>query len=89
MATAVHIPIEELSAETRAFIERAETASDIVVDSAGERFRISRIPSRTLSEVLSDPTITWSNAIPDKEWGKDLEEIIALRKQEISDPWTE
>ena len=89
MATAVHIPIEELSAETRALLDRAEAAGDIFVDGKGVGFKISRLPGRTAAEALdlikNSPT---ADVEVDEDWAKDMAEIIALRKTDsYRDPW--
>jgi len=80
MATAVHIPLEELSPDAQALLERAQSGDDIFVDGKGVGYKISRLPGRTAAEILADPTIQWSDTVPDEDWGKDLEEIIAWRK---------
>jgi hypothetical protein len=89
MASAVHIPISELPAETKTLIDRVLMGEEIVVDADGAAVRLSRSFGRTAPEILADPTIKWSNAVPDENWARDLEEIIASRKLPERDPWAE
>jgi hypothetical protein len=87
-SSAVHIPIEDLSAETRALLERVNESGDIFID-GHIGYRISRLPGRRLSEILSDPSIFWSNVTQDDQWSNDMEEIVAMRKLPERDPWVE
>jgi hypothetical protein len=91
MATSVHIPLEELSSETRALLERANDTGDVFIDGTGERYRISRLPTpgRTAAESLellrNSPH---ANVEVDEDWAKDMRDIIALRHSEpYRDPW--
>jgi hypothetical protein len=87
MATAVHIPFEELSADTRSLLERVNASGDIFVDGHGADYKISRLPGRTAADALAmlkdRPN---ADVAVDADWAKDMAEIIALRKTE-PDPW--
>jgi hypothetical protein len=91
MATAVHIPIDDLSSDARALIDRVETAGDIVIDAVGKRFRISQLPGpwRTAAEsfelLKNSPNV---DVEVDEDWSKDMAAVIALRYSEPDrDPW--
>jgi len=87
MAAATHIPISELSPETKSLVNRVLVGEEIVVDADGAAVRLSRSHSSTLSEILADPNFKWSCAIPDENFAKDLEDIVAERKLPWRDPW--
>lgn len=89
MAAATHIPLEELSADTRALLERAQEAGEVFVDGQGLHVKISRMPGRTASEamelLLKSPD---ADVEIDANWSNDMQEIIALRHSETTrDPW--
>jgi hypothetical protein len=89
MASAVHIPFEELHAAARELLERAEQDGEIFVDRQGARFKISKLPGRTATESLerlrNSPA---ANIEVDEDWASDMREIIALRQTEsVRDPW--
>jgi len=89
MAAAVHIPMDQLSAETRALLERANAAGDILVDGKDVDYRISRIGGRTASEALERiKNAAGADVEVDSEWSQDLKNIIASRYTEPHrDPW--
>lgn len=89
MATAVHIPITDLPLETKTLINRVLMGEEIVVDADGAAVRLSRSSARTVADILADPQIHWSDAVPDADWGRDLEDIIVSRKLPERDPWAE
>jgi hypothetical protein len=80
---ATHIPLEELSADTRALLERAQEAGEVFVDGYGLHVKISRMPGRTAAESLdiiqNSPN---ADVEVDDEWSNDMREIIALRHTE-------
>jgi hypothetical protein len=86
---AIHIPLEELSADTRALLERAKESGEVFIDGHGLHFKISRMPGRTAAESLdilrSSPD---ADVEVDDEWSNDMREVIALRHSEPHrDPW--
>ena len=89
MASAVHIPISELSPEMKSLVDRALRGEEIVFDADGIAVRLARSYGRSTAEILADPSIAWSDAVPDDTWGADLEAIIASRKLPERDPWAE
>jgi hypothetical protein len=89
VATAVHIPISELSAEMKDLVERARVGEEVVFDVDGVRLQLVRRFARTAEEVLADPSIRWSDVVPDEEFANDLEAIVAERKLPERDPWAE
>jgi len=89
MASAVHIPISELSPEIKSLVDRALMGEEIVFDADGVAVTLSRSYGRTAAKIFADPSIQWSNAVPDEKWTEDLEAIIALRKLPERDPWAE
>ena len=89
MATAVHIPIGELSPEMKDLVERARVGEEVVFDVDGVRLQLVRKFARTAAEVLADPSIRWSNVVPDERFASDLEAIVAARKLPERDPWAE
>ena len=88
MASAVHIPFDELPAAARELLERAGENGELFIDGPGTGFKISKLPGRTVADILADPSIKWSGATVDEAWSKDLEDIIASRKLD-RDPWAE
>jgi len=89
MASAVHIPVSKLSPETKSLVDRALRGEEIVFDGDGATARLSRAYGRSIAEILADPSIQWSDAVPDEGWAQDLQEIIAARKIPERDPWAE
>jgi hypothetical protein len=89
MAAANHIPLEELSADTRALLEQARERGDLFIDGHGVHFKISRLPGRTAAEALEIMrNLPGANVEVDDEWSNDMSEIIALRRTETyRDPW--
>jgi len=87
MASAVHIP-ESVVSDINPLLDMAKEGT-VTIKRGGESFQLVRTTVRPLSEILADPTIQWSNAVPDDQWGRDLEEIIASRKVTGYDPWAE
>jgi hypothetical protein len=89
MATAVHIPLEELSADTRALLERTKESGEVFVDGDGIHFKISRTSGRTAREALDIMrSLPDANVEVDDEWSNDMSEVIALRRTEPHcDPW--
>jgi len=86
---AIHIPLEELSADTRALLERAKESGEVFIDGHGLHFKISRMPGHTAAEALemlrNSPD---ADVEVDDEWSSDMRDIIALRRTEIHrDPW--
>jgi hypothetical protein len=87
MASAVHIP-ESVVSDINPLLDMAKEGT-VTIERGGESFQLVRQHGRPLSEILADPAIQWSNAVPDDQWGRDLEEIIASRKVPGYDPWAE
>jgi hypothetical protein len=88
MASAVHIP-ESVVSDVNPLLDMAKEGA-VVIERGGESYQLTRQPlGRTAAEILADPTIKWSNAVPDENWARDLEEIIASRKLPERDPWAE
>lgn len=86
---AMHIPLEELSADTRALLDQAKEYGELFIDGHGVHFKISRLPGRTAAEAFEIlRTLPEANVEVDDEWSKDMSEIIALRHTEpYRDPW--
>jgi hypothetical protein len=87
MATAVHIPEADVR-DVKTLLDMANEGA-VVVERDGVAYQVARQSGRTAAEILGDPTIPWSDAVPDEDWGQDLEEIIAQRKLPERDPWAE
>jgi hypothetical protein len=87
MASAVHIP-ESVVSDVNPLLDMA-TEGAVTIERGGRSYRLILQPGRAAAEILTDPTIKWSNAVPDENWGRDLEEIIASRKLPERDPWAE
>jgi hypothetical protein len=89
MASAIHIPFEDLHIATRELLERAEHNGELFVDKKGVGFKIIRIAGRTASEALelirNSPA---ADVEVDEDWANDMREIIALRHTVPDrDPW--
>ena len=86
---AMHIPLEELSADTQALLEQAKERGELFIDGHGVNFKISRLPGRTAAEALAIMrNLPEANVEVDDEWSNDMNEIIALRHTETHrDPW--
>jgi hypothetical protein len=88
MASAVHIPESSIH-DVKSLLDLARKGT-VFVDTEEESFQIIRQrKARTVAEILADPTIKWSGAVPDENFAKDLEDIIAERKLPWRDPWAE
>jgi hypothetical protein len=89
MAAAIHIPLEELSADTRALLEQAKECGEVFIDGHGIHFKISRMPGRTAAEALDLLRNSADADVEvDDEWSNDMREIIALRHTEpYRDSW--
>jgi hypothetical protein len=87
MASAVHIPEADVL-DVKTLLDMANEGA-VFVERGGVAYQVARQPGRTAAEILADPTIQWSDAVPDEDWGRDLEEIIAQRKLPERDPWAE
>jgi hypothetical protein len=85
MASVVHISEAGLS-DAKSLLELARGAEAVIIDGDGESFRLSLEPGRTVAEILRDTGIFEKMNALDEDWSKDLEEIIASRKNE-PDPW--
>jgi len=87
MAAAVHIPISELPPEMKSILDRALLGENIVFDGDGKSLRLTPVGT-TIGEILANEKLWAAAEALDDEWSKDLEEIIALRKTEVTpDPW--
>jgi hypothetical protein len=87
MATAVHIPEGDVL-DVKSLLDMANDCA-VIVERGGVAYQVLRQPGKIAAEILADPTIQWSDAVPDEDWGRDLEEIIAWRKLPERDPWAE
>jgi hypothetical protein len=87
MASAVHIPISELPPEMKSILDRALLGETIVFDGDGKSLRLTPV-GKTIAEILANEKLWAAADALDEDWSKDLEEVVALRKIEVTpDPW--
>jgi hypothetical protein len=90
MASAVHIPLEALPADTRELLERAKETGEIFIDGEGIRFKISLLPGRTAQEALDLMRDSpFADIEVDDEWSKDMQGIYEENRRNDRDPWAE
>ena len=90
MSSTIHIPVKEAEANLSGWLDKVRAGDEIILDGDGEAFRISRWAAhRTLSEVLADPTMRWSDHTLDDEWSSDLQAIIKENRSHDRDVWAE
>ncbi len=87
MASAVHIP-ESVVIDVNPLLDMAKEGA-VIIERAGESYRLIRQPGRTAAEILADPTIEWSNVTLDDQWSKDMREIHDENRRNDRDPWQE
>ena len=90
MASGVHIPFEDLSAENRALLERTNQSEGGVIFIDGHvAYRISRLPGRTAAESLAlIGKAPDANVQVGDEWSDDMQHILNRRHSEPRrNPW--
>ncbi len=85
MSSTVHIQESALS-DAKSLLDLARHGDAVIIDGQGVSFRLAKQSGRTASEALAMLHSPAADVALDEDWSKDMEEIIAMRRDE-PDPW--